>query len=52
MRSSSFLVKPLNEAWIGKYGTDIPKIIYTNLTEAFFTRVKLASSAPWSSLSP
>jgi sec-independent protein translocase protein TatC len=38
----AFLVKPLNDAWIGKYGTDIPRIIYTSLTEAFFTRVKLS----------
>ncbi|HEY7688094.1 MAG TPA: twin-arginine translocase subunit TatC, partial [Dongiaceae bacterium] len=39
----SFLVKPLNDAWQAQYnGQDIPKIIYTNLTEAFFTRVKLA----------
>jgi sec-independent protein translocase protein TatC len=38
----TFLLQPLNDAWIAKYGHDIPKIIYTNLTEAFFTRVKLA----------
>ena len=35
-------MQPLNDAWIGKYGTDIPRIIYTSLTEAFFTRVKLS----------
>jgi sec-independent protein translocase protein TatC len=38
----TFLLKPLNDAWLAKYGHDIPKIIYTGLTEAFFTRVKLS----------
>lgn len=38
-----FLLKPLNDAWIAQYGHDIPKIIYTSLTEAFFTRVKLSA---------
>jgi sec-independent protein translocase protein TatC len=37
-----FLLQPLNDAWMHQYGTRLPEIVYTNLTEAFFTRVKLS----------
>jgi sec-independent protein translocase protein TatC len=37
-----FLLRPLNEVWFHQYGQRLPMIIYTSLTEAFFTRVKLA----------
>jgi sec-independent protein translocase protein TatC len=37
-----FLLRPLNGAWARQYGQRLPEIIYTNLTEAFFTRVKLS----------
>jgi sec-independent protein translocase protein TatC len=37
-----FLLQPLNDVWRAEYGERLPMIIYTNLTEAFFTRVKLA----------
>jgi len=37
-----FLLRPLNDAWMHQYGTRLPEIVYTNLTEAFFTRAKLA----------
>jgi sec-independent protein translocase protein TatC len=38
----AFLLQPLNDVWRAEYGEGLPRIIYTNLTEAFFTRVKLA----------
>ena len=37
-----FLLQPLNAAWNHEFGKPLPEIIYTHLTEAFFTRVKLA----------
>jgi sec-independent protein translocase protein TatC len=37
-----FLLAPLNNAWRELYGVGLPRIIYTGLTEAFFTRVKIA----------
>jgi sec-independent protein translocase protein TatC len=37
-----FLLQPLNDVWQKEYGEGLPRIIYTSLTEAFFTRVKLA----------
>ncbi|HTO85396.1 MAG TPA: twin-arginine translocase subunit TatC [Methylomirabilota bacterium] len=38
----NFLLQPLNDAWMNQYGTRLPEVVYTNLTEAFFTRVKLS----------
>ncbi|MGE0117598.1 MAG: twin-arginine translocase subunit TatC [Dongiaceae bacterium] len=37
-----FLVQPLADVMRHKYGQDMPPIIYTSPTEAFFVRVKLA----------
>ncbi|MGH6932689.1 MAG: twin-arginine translocase subunit TatC [Dongiaceae bacterium] len=37
-----FLLQPLNDVWHEEYGVGLPRIIYTSLTEAFFTRVKIA----------
>jgi len=38
----NFLLHPLNQVWLNQYHTRLPEIVYTNLTEAFFTRVKLS----------
>jgi sec-independent protein translocase protein TatC len=37
-----FLLQPLNDVWRAEFHQTLPRVIYTNLTEAFFTRVKLS----------
>jgi sec-independent protein translocase protein TatC len=37
-----FLMQPLDTAWFAKFGTHLPKFVYTSLTEPFFVRVKLS----------
>src|SRR5262249_39642032 len=37
-----FLLRPLNDVWRAEFHQTLPRVIYTNLTEAFFTRVKLS----------
>lgn len=37
-----FLLSPLDNAWYKKYGVRLPVVVYTGLTEAFFTRVKIS----------
>jgi sec-independent protein translocase protein TatC len=37
-----FLLQPLNDVWRAEFHETLPRVIYTNLTEAFFTRVKLS----------
>ena len=38
----TFLVHPLNAAWIHKFGVPLPRIVFTSLIEPFFTQLKLA----------
>jgi sec-independent protein translocase protein TatC len=38
----AFLLQPLNDVWQNEFSQTLPRVIYTNLTEAFFTRVKLS----------
>lgn len=38
----NFLLVPLDEAWQEEFGETLPVVVYTGLTEFFFTKVKIA----------